>query len=29
MAAIMAEFYQNTAEDNVLLLRKLLKGFNE
>lgn len=29
MAAIMVEFYQNTVEDNVLLLQKLMQGFNE
>ena len=29
MAAIMVEFYQNTVEDNVLLLQKLTQGFNE
>lgn len=29
MAAIMVDFYQNTVEDNVLLLQKLMQGFNE
>ncbi len=29
MAAIMVEFYQNTVEENVLLLQKLMQGFNE
>ncbi len=29
MAAIMVEYHQNTVEDNVLLLQKLMHGFNE
>lgn len=29
MAAIMVEFYQNTVDDNVSLLKKLKQGFTE
>ena len=29
MAAIMVEYFENTVEDNVLLLQQLKKGFTE